>query len=82
MDQLICASLSHTHYWYGVGMLKLLLYRLYGPAKAAHVQSMIYTKCGQIATIIIMNNSSKTINILNKERRSNNNVDRAIEVSI
>ena len=21
MDQLICASLSHTHYWYGVGML-------------------------------------------------------------
>ena len=24
MDQLICASLSHTHYWYGVGMLKVL----------------------------------------------------------
>ena len=23
MDQLICASLSHTHYWYEVGMLKL-----------------------------------------------------------
>ena len=23
MDQLICASLSHTHYWYGVGMLKV-----------------------------------------------------------
>ena len=22
MDQLICASLSHTHYWYEVGMLK------------------------------------------------------------
>ena len=23
-DQLICASLSHTHYWYEVGMLKVL----------------------------------------------------------
>ena len=23
MGQLICASLSHTHYWYGVGVLKV-----------------------------------------------------------
>ena len=23
MDQLICASLSHTHYWYEVGILKV-----------------------------------------------------------
>ena len=23
MDQLICASISHIHYWYGVGMLKV-----------------------------------------------------------
>ena len=23
MDQLICASISHTHYWYEVGMLKV-----------------------------------------------------------
>ena len=23
MDQLICASLSQTHYWYEVGMLKV-----------------------------------------------------------
>ena len=23
MDQLICAFLSHTHYWYEVGMLKV-----------------------------------------------------------
>ena len=23
MDQLICVSLSHTHYWYAVGMLKV-----------------------------------------------------------
>ena len=26
MDQLICVSLSHTHYWYEVGMLKVLPY--------------------------------------------------------
>ena len=24
MDQIICASLSHTHYWYDVGMFKAL----------------------------------------------------------
>ena len=23
MDQIICAFLSHTHYWYEVGMLKV-----------------------------------------------------------
>ena len=27
MDQLIFASLSHNHYWYGVGMLKVPAYR-------------------------------------------------------
>ena len=26
IDQLICASLSHTHYWYEVGMLKVPAY--------------------------------------------------------
>ena len=26
MNQLICASLSHTHYWYEVGMLKVPAY--------------------------------------------------------
>ena len=26
MDQLICAFLSHTHYWYDVGMLKVPAY--------------------------------------------------------
>ena len=29
MDQLICASLSHTHTWYGVGMLKVFEYIAY-----------------------------------------------------
>ena len=28
MDQLIFASLSHTHYWYEVGMLKVMIGRL------------------------------------------------------
>ena len=28
MDESICASLSHTHYWYEVGMLKVPAYRL------------------------------------------------------
>ena len=30
MDQLICASLSHTHYWYEVGMLKVPAATVYG----------------------------------------------------
>ena len=29
MDQLICASLSHTHYWYGVSMLKYPTYYIF-----------------------------------------------------
>ena len=29
MDKLICASLSHTHYWYEVGILKLPAYVLF-----------------------------------------------------
>ena len=29
MDQLICASLSYTHTWYGVGMLKVFEYIAY-----------------------------------------------------
>ena len=29
MDQVICASLSRTHYWYEVGMLKIPAYYTY-----------------------------------------------------
>ena len=29
MDQLICASISHTHYWYEVGMLKVPAVHVY-----------------------------------------------------
>ena len=34
MDQLIFASLSHTHYWYEVGMLKVPAYGLVGQGSA------------------------------------------------
>ena len=34
MDQLIFASLSHTHYWYEVGMLKVPAVLLYGTCLA------------------------------------------------
>ena len=28
MEQIVCTSLSHTHYWYEVGMLKVPAYRI------------------------------------------------------
>ena len=34
MDQLICASLSHTHCWYEVGMLKV-------PADASQLSEIV-----------------------------------------
>ena len=37
MDQLICASLSHTHYWYEVGMLKV-------PAECQMVTSLYFQR--------------------------------------
>ena len=38
IDQLICPSLSHTHYWYEVGMLKV-------PAIFITTTNSKYTKC-------------------------------------
>ena len=35
MDQLLCASLSHTHYWYEVGMLKV-------PASTHIIVSLVF----------------------------------------
>ena len=35
MDQLIRASLSHTHYWYKVGMLKVLAVTCVGRNRAS-----------------------------------------------
>ena len=37
MDQLIFASLSHTHYWYEVGMLKVPAYILTGGKKCQNI---------------------------------------------
>ena len=39
MDQLIFASLSHTHYWYEVGMLKVP----YNTGEKSTVRAMLYT---------------------------------------
>ena len=41
MDQLIFASLSHTHYWYEVGMLKV-------PAESKHIENTWYNKMTHI----------------------------------
>ena len=50
MGQLICASLSHTHYWYEVGMLKvpvvmllLLLLVLSFSVLVANPKKLLYT---------------------------------------
>ena len=39
MDQLICASLSHTHYWYEVGMLKVPCRRTIGSCFCCFIYS-------------------------------------------
>ena len=43
MDQLICASLSHTHYWYKVGMLKVPADR--PPCKVVFRVGKQYAEC-------------------------------------
>ena len=55
MDQLICASLSHTHYWYEVGMLKV-------PASKCDDHTYIYyctcaTYCSSSGTTLIYDES-------------------------
>ena len=44
MDQLIRASLSHTHCWYEVGMLKVLAYGLLAPRSTLKTPDMSFTK--------------------------------------
>ena len=41
MDQLIFASLSHTHYWYEVGMLKVPADRMCGK-REAHNENLVH----------------------------------------
>ena len=49
MDQFICASLSHTHYWYKVGLLKVpdsYSYMLHSPTintSRTRVSRLLYT---------------------------------------
>ena len=51
MNQLIFASLSHTHYWYEVGMLKVLAVQLYvskveeSRSLDIHSMTVCYTYC-------------------------------------
>ena len=44
MDQLICASLSHTHYWYEVGMLKYRKLLIVGVGKSTWTQGGTHNK--------------------------------------
>ena len=48
MDQLICASLSHTHYWYEVGMLKVPVVCYIDSGK------YIFMKGGEVNSTIII----------------------------
>ena len=57
MDHLICASLSHTHYWYEVGMLKvpancLFLLLVWCPCMAVNVT--VQYKSGLLPDIILL----------------------------
>ena len=38
MDQLICASLSHTHYWYEVAILKVPMANTIGDFVVSHLE--------------------------------------------
>ena len=47
MDQLICASLSHTHYWYEMGMLKIPNSRPNGDGVSNQLQNTTRVLRGQ-----------------------------------
>ena len=46
MDHLICPSLSHTHYWYEGGMLKV-------PASSAFANLNIIAQSGPVSPVIL-----------------------------
>ena len=52
MDQLIYASLSHTHYWYEVGMLKVQASDLYIPNLLLHIYFTIAFKTVHLVIIV------------------------------
>ena len=43
MDQVIFASISHTHYWYEVGMLKVPVFTIYYPNLAPPQPTHVYS---------------------------------------
>ena len=45
MDQLICAFLSHTHYWYEVGMLKVPAHNIYPWLEELHLVRPLIQYC-------------------------------------
>ena len=45
MDQLICASPSHTHYWYEVGMLKVPASIISGRSPSLYCTLSTYSAC-------------------------------------
>ena len=66
MDQLICASLSHNHYWYEVGMLKVpavTLGQLYNVGEKPTVILYTYT--------LIINRHAGTPDKKQKQNRNN-----------
>ena len=49
MDQLICASLSHTHYYYEVGMLKVpAISSRYKPQQEPVIMIMVAVFFGEV----------------------------------
>ena len=52
MDQLICASLSHTHCWYEVGMLKVPAVQYYNYTAVIVEWGCNYSSCSSMGIVI------------------------------
>ena len=62
MDQLKkCASLSHTHYWYGVGMLKVLAIICYINSGIVNCQATYQGRSRMAPTIIQLTSAVKLV---------------------
>ena len=58
MDQLICASLSHTHYWYEVGVSKVSVDYSYSKDPLQYVYQMF-----QVCTVTHICEASMPVSI-------------------
>ena len=54
MDQLICASLSHTHYWFEVGMLKVPLYVMTVQYITCYRIQYFFTKLARTTAMLLL----------------------------